>query len=1404
MRVDAFDVRTDGVDGRDDIAAMDRLRDAVLSEPGQSETAYKLLKDFCAALVSNRSGANRGELQRELMRNNLALRSTTDDSRRAVTRFPEILQKVVQQYPALLDYAKDFHELIEKQTKRFVGRDHIFERLASFAKRRACGYFCVVADAGLGKTALAAMWAKRSSASAFFANASAGLTRADQCLNHLSVDLIARFDLRHDHLPLRAGEDSAFLSTILAEVANKATRPVWIVVDALDEADPLGAGRNTLLLPNRLPNRVYALLRHRPGNISLTTDADTPTEEWCINSDDNFQLEDIVVYLKKEALRARIRRAQTAANPPIPIDRFVSYLKGKSDGNFKYLDYVLADIAARRPGFDPLDLESLPSGLRGYDQQFWSQMEQVRGKDGWAEWQGLYRPAIAFLAAAREAVPASWLSVMVGRPAEEIEQRALKPWRRFLSQDDRTREDRGRPRRWRVVHQSFVDFLDEGDAVDLHTAHDQIATLYLSAWGGLEAGLPALFDPVRRAELDDYGLRHLAEHLERASRTDDLHRLLSVEWRGSKVETGSVRTVNAWYAAREHVGHTEGYKNDLARAARLAQIADRPNVAPSQYRARIALGLRFALMYTSLNSLARNIPPPLIAALVGKGVWVASQGIAYARVLPPELRVVALIGICSHLDRDEKRTVLREALDTARGIGEDQRRGAALAELAPRLAQVDRVEEALEVARGIDDHEHRAHALAALAPRLMEAGHVEEALEVARGINDEGRRALALYELGRVDEALEVARGIDAEVHRGHVLTELGQVDEALPLARGIDETWYRACALAELVPGLAQAGRMDEALEVAREIDDEGRRARALAELVPRLAQAGRVYQALEVVQEIGDEGSRARALAELGRVYGVLEVAGEIGHDLPRADALKADALNVARGIGHKKSRARAMVEAGFLREALDVTWWINDRRSRAKVIEGLVARVMDVGCLHDALDAAKGIGQEESPGRALVEAGFLQEALELVRRIGDRGDRARAVLVLAPGLARAGPADEEILEARGMEDLTHRARTLAELGRVDEALLAARGIRDECSRARALAGLGCVQEALELARGIVCERDRACALAHVGCADEALEVARGIRDEEDHARALAGLGRVQEALEVARGIDDELSRACALAGLGRVQEALEVARGIKNQRSRSGALKILYRDDEALEVARGIADEEDRARALARLGLLDEALEAARQIDNEERHARAVDDVRQIFDAVERESEYGRYSPWTYALLELARRLAQSGPVDEAMEMAKVIAGEGLKADDDLAELADRLAQAGRMDEGLDVARGIDNEVHRARALAMLAPRLKESGHVKQALEMAHGIDVGQSRAYALATLAPRLAALPLAEALPIWEETLRRSGTRSRHQLMTDLTDLAPAIVAIGGSEAIAQTCQAIEDVGRWWP
>ena len=379
-----------------------------------------------------------------------------------------------------------------------------------------------------------------------------------------------------------------------------------------------------------------------------------------------------------------------------------------------------------------------------------------------------------------------------------------------------------------MVHQSFVDFLVE-EEVDLRATHDRVASFYLSAWGGLDAGLPALFDPRGEGELEDYGLRHLAEHLERAGRVDDLHRLLRLERRGGGVEAGTARAENAWYAARERVGQTQGYMNDLARAARLVQVADRPDVKPSQLKTSIGLGIRYALMSASLNSLARNIPPTLIAALVEKGVWLASQGLAYARVLSHQKKGRSIDRNQPPIsDHHERATVLRETLgrvapgDRRRRV--PGRRLEALGHGTPGRGRPGRA----GAGSGAGDRRARGPG----PPPLAALGQVEGGMEVARGIGDEGSRARALKVLwrhppgrgrARVEQALGVARGIGDEGSRARAWRHWARWRRRWKWRRGIGDEGSRALALMKMAPHLPDADRVRQSLAMALTIEDNG-----------------------------------------------------------------------------------------------------------------------------------------------------------------------------------------------------------------------------------------------------------------------------------------------------------------------------------------------------------------------------------------------------------------------------------------------------------------------------------------------------------------------------------------------------------------------------------------------------
>src|SRR5438105_1478870 len=75
---------------------------------------------------------------------------------------------LIQPYPALEDHLRTFPAEAAAAVG-FVGRTDVFAALEGFREQHASGYFRIVADAGLGKTVLAAEIARRYRASVFFA-----------------------------------------------------------------------------------------------------------------------------------------------------------------------------------------------------------------------------------------------------------------------------------------------------------------------------------------------------------------------------------------------------------------------------------------------------------------------------------------------------------------------------------------------------------------------------------------------------------------------------------------------------------------------------------------------------------------------------------------------------------------------------------------------------------------------------------------------------------------------------------------------------------------------------------------------------------------------------------------------------------------------------------------------------------------------------------------------------------------------------------------------------------------------------------------------------------------------------------------------------------------------------------
>jgi hypothetical protein len=528
------------------------------------------------------------------------------------------------------------------------------------------------------------------------------------------------------------------------------------------------------------------------------------------------------------------------------------------------------------------------------------------------------------------------------------------------------------------------------------------------------------------AALNEYEVRHLAEHLESLGDLHSLDRILRIEW-AEQVALGlpqsgvaaeapyprdaarsqfgeRARCHLAWFDAKNRFNLAADFVEDVHRAWRLAEKTTDIALAGGAPAPSIRLEIRYAFMSGSVASIAGNLPYGLLAALAEHGIWPPGAALAYARSLASSHdRFHALLQLCPLLPTPQRGQVAAEALAASSETGDTQSQVHALSELGPYLSTDERDRFRAEMLLQARKHYvgTRSYGLLSLldvVPEGQRDGLLTEALAASRSgvFPDANQEAQVL---------IQIARGKPAGQRRRVLSEALAAVQRTS--AGGVRTSFL--LAIAEQHTGLRRWQVRTMALKEARKGKSPAGRCQALADVAERMPARRRhslFAEALRAVTETDDSG---------GRVF------EDLAKRLP--DHLVPAALEVARKVDDPERRSGALVAV-------------------ARRLEGAAREQV----LAEALAAARQIGGRSRPGlrgKALATVALelpadrrpdiLAEALAAARAIADEDDLLAVRAALASRLPE--PQRDQLQQyvaaaTRSIGDPRHRVTVLGDV--------------------------------------------------------------------------------------------------------------------------------------------------------------------------------------------------------------------------------------------------------------------------------------------------------------------------------------------------------------------------------------
>jgi hypothetical protein len=529
-----------------------------------------------------------------------------------------------------------FDRDIERLTEGFTGREWVFEEIDRWLQQGNERFFILTGEPGVGKSAIAAKLTqiRQDIAAYHFCIAGrSGTIEPNGVLLSLAAQLIDYFPDYAEALaktikPLKLSinveinietlKDSEVRGVVisnlhtqnpqealnivlrqaLAELPKPPQESKIILIDSLDEAVTFNARDNlaTLLSGlNDLPSWVRLILTSRPEDRVLVEFK--PLEPHRLEETSEEGLADIRQYVE-ERMEQPVLQEQLSEADVVPLG-LVDQVVQLSSGNFLYTKLLLDEIEAKRQALN--DLSALPKNI---DDIYLAFLRRFKHE----EWKSQYQPILGTLTAALEPVTEDELENFTNIKPRQLRQ-DLGVIRQFL---DEARNEAGKTT-YAIFHQSLRNYLLNKDRnhhfwCDVKEQHALIIDYYkkkTQMWQHL-------------SQIDRYGVRHLAQHLVIAERVKELHTLLATE-------TSSRQ--NMWFVLKDQIGDTAGFLADIALAWK--QVEE--EFERTHQGRLIGLQCRYALITSTFNSIATNIPVCTLVSLIEQNIWTAHTGLAYIR-----------------------------------------------------------------------------------------------------------------------------------------------------------------------------------------------------------------------------------------------------------------------------------------------------------------------------------------------------------------------------------------------------------------------------------------------------------------------------------------------------------------------------------------------------------------------------------------------------------------------------------------------------------------------------------------------------------------------------------------------------------------------------------------------------